>query len=477
MLPSLLRLGLVALGVAALADPLSAEERPNILLVFVDDLGWRDVGFAGVDKFVETPQLDSLRAQGMLFTQAYAAAGNCAPSRACLLSGQYGPRHGVYAVGDTDRGPKAKFRLAPVPNTQDLAPSIVTVAEALKPLGYATGHFGKWHVGSAAKGTAPRDQGFDVSPAELVAPGAGGEGATSKPAKKGNASEDPKKLRSITDAACAFITANKDRPFFAYVAHHAVHTPIQTGAASLEKFRAKAAGWTGPHVTAKYAACIFDTDAAIGRLLQHVDSLGLTSRTLVVFTSDNGGPHGQTSNEPLRGAKGCYYEGGIREPMLVRWPGKVPAGSTCTVPVINVDFFPTFVAAAGGTPAAALDGTSLLPLFSEKPAPLGRSALFWHFPGYLDTPVPRGRDTTFRTRPVTVIRRGDWKLHLWHEEWALDGGRAALATNRAVELYNLADDPGEHTDLSTTQPERRDELLTDLLAWMQRTGAPLARKK
>jgi arylsulfatase A-like enzyme len=192
-----------------------------------------------------------------------------------------------------------------------------------------------------------------------------------------------------------------------------------------------------------------------------------------VFTSDNGGTQ-QSSQEPLRGNKGCYYEGGIREPMIVRWPGVTRPGSRCAVPVINQDFYPTFLEAAGTAVPKdkVLDGASFLPLLKGATS-LPREAIFWHFPGYLDNPVIRGRDPVFRTRPVTVIRKGDWKLHLYHEEWQLDGGRAGLATNNAVELYNVVNDLSERQNLALKNPAKREELLGDLLKWMQSVPAPL----
>jgi arylsulfatase A-like enzyme len=437
----------------------AVAEGPNIVLILADDLGWRDVA-TNSDGFIETPHLDALQAQGMAFSAAYSGAANCAPSRACLLSGQYTPRHGVYAVDDTDRGPKDQFRLDPIPNTKALAPGIVTLAEALKARGYATAHFGKWHLGDARTGTGPKDQGFDVSPADA----------------KPDPETDPKGVFSITRSACDFITANKDRRFFAYVAHHAIHSPIEARPASLERFRAKAAGVKGPHVAAKYAASLYDLDESIGTLLATLKANGLEENTLVVFTSDNGGTP-QSINEPLRGAKGAYYEAGIRIPCFVRWPGVVRPGSSCDAPVMQADLYPTFVAAAGGEPSPSLDGASLLPLLRGESGTLARTSLYWHFPGYLNQPVPRGRDPVFRTRPVTVVRRGDWKLFLYHEEWLLDGGRDRLATNHAVELYNVRDDIGERTDLAGVETARRDELLADLLGWIERTGAPLARVK
>ncbi|WP_435020505.1 sulfatase [Tundrisphaera sp. TA3] len=467
------------------SPPAPAPDRPNIVLIFADDLGWRDVA-SNSDGFIETPNLDRLRSQGMSFTSAYAGAANCAPSRACLLSGQYTPRHGVYAVGDTDRGPKDKFRLAPVPNAQGLRSDIVTVAEALKGQGYATGHFGKWHLGSDARGTGPKSQGFDVSPPELVPARDGGddddEDEKPGPSRKGarkeaakGANPDPKRTVSITRAACDFIETNKDRPFFAYLAHHAIHTQLQAKESTLARFRAKADATNVPHVAALYAACTYDLDASVGVLLKKLEDLGLERNTLVIFTSDNGGTPASI-NEPLRGAKGAYYEAGIREPFFARWPGRIAPGSRCDVPIINQDLYPTFVAAAGGTPAPALDGANLLPLFEGK-GTIDRTSIFWHFPGYLDKPVPRGRDPLFRTRPVTVIRKGDWKLFLYHEEWVLDGGRDALATNHAVELYRVGQDIGEREDLAQKETARRDELLGDLLGWIKSTDARLATRK
>jgi arylsulfatase A-like enzyme len=224
-----------------------------------------------------------------------------------------------------------------------------------------------------------------------------------------------------------------------------------------------------------YAACTYALDKSVGILLQKLKDLDLEKNTLVVFTSDNGGVQ-VSSQEPLRGSKGGYYEGGIREPCIVRWPGVTRPGSRSDVPIINVDFFPTFLAAAGAPVPAGktLDGESLVPVLKGTGS-LQRTAIFWHFPGYLNNPVNRGREldvrTGFRSRPVTVIRKGDWKLHFYHEEWQLDGGRAKLATNHAVELYNLADDIGEHHDLANENTAKRDELLNDLLAWQKSTSA------
>jgi arylsulfatase A-like enzyme len=444
------------IGIAAKAK----VRKPNIVLIFADDLGWKDVGYQGSD-FMETPNIDRFAKEGMVFSAGYAAAGNCAPSRACLLSGNYTPRHHVYAVGSTDRGPKVSQRLVPIPNKSGLAKDNITFADALKAAGYVTGIFGKWHL-SGKDGVEPAEQGFDVVHQSF------GGWSDREP-------DNPKGIYSLTRAAGEFMEKNRERPFLVYLPHYAIHTGLQARASTLEKFKAKAPG--RQHHDAIYAACTYDLDDGVGILLKKIKDLGLEENTLVVFTSDNGGTQ-QSSQEPLRGNKGCYYEGGIREPLIVRWPGVTKPESRCDVPVINVDLFPTFLAAAGVTVPAGklLDGESLLPLLMLKgESALKRQAIFWHFPGYLDSAVIRGREldirTGFRTRPVSVIHKGDWKLHLYHEEWQLDGGREKMATNHAVELYNLAEDSGERNDLAGTNPGKRDELLDHLLAWIKATGA------
>lgn len=457
------RILLLALLLPLVALSAAQPARPNIILIFADDLGWRDVGWQGSD-FNETPHLDRLARSGMVFSQAYAGAGNCAPSRACLLSGTYTPRHHVYAVQTTDRGPRNAMRLVPIPNRSGLARDDVTLADALQSAGYATGIFGKWHL-EGPEGAAPGEQGFDTVHQSHHTWGDA----------KADHPENPKGIFSLTHGAIEFMERNRDRPFFIYLPHYAIHTGLQARPETLARFQVKRPGTQHSH--ALYAACLYDLDAGVGLLLEKLAALGLAENTLVVFTSDNGGTK-QSSQEPLRGNKGSYYEGGIREPFIARWPAVIRPGSRSDVPVINLDLFPTFLAAAGAPlpPGKVLDGESLLPLFRGS-GTLARQSIFWHFPGYLNDPVIRGRDldvrTGFRSRPVSVIRQGDWKLHLFHEEWVLDGGREKLAANRAVELYHLATDPGEHHDLALKETARRDGLLADLLAWMKSTNALL----
>lgn len=441
----------------------TAMASPNILLIFADDLGWKDVGFQGAENW-ETPHIDRLAREGLVFSHAYASAGNCAPSRANLLSGQYGPRHGVYAVQHTARGPRHLQRLIPIPNREDLPLETVTLAEALSAHGYATGLFGKWHL-EGPVGTTPQQQGFDVY-----------FNSRPKPNPFRDEPFDPKGIYSLTEATISFMREQRDagRPFFAFLSHHAIHTALEARPASIAKYRQAM-----PHATRReimYAACTHDFDDGVGQVLAALENLGLADDTLVVFTSDNGSTR-TSSQEPLRGNKGGYYEGGIREPFVVRWPGRIAAGRTEATPIFNIDFYPTFLAAAGAPvpEGKVLDGADLMPLFLGEAGAveaLAERPLYWYFPGYLNAPVLRGRDPDFRTRPVTVMRQGDWKLHLYHEEWVLDGGAGGLPENRAVELYHLGRDVGEHHDLSGSEPIVRDRMLDLMLAWKQSVPAP-----
>jgi len=459
-LPSILHLSLALVFIILSGSCSRTKElqKPNIVFILMDDLGWTDVGYMGSD-YYETPNIDRLAREGMIFTQAYANAANCAPTRASLLSGQYSPRHGVYTVARPDRGKSEDRRLIPVSNSREISLDKITIAEAIQPEGYVSAAIGKWHVGNI-----PGEQGFAFSLDRY------------EMAYKGHFNEDGEYLTDrLTDEAIQFISRNKDRPFFLYLAHYAVHTPIQAKEPGIEKYRNKETD--GCHQHATYAAMIESMDESVGSINSTLEELGLSENTLLIFFSDNGGHGTYTCQEPLRGGKGMFYEGGIRVPMFVRWPGKVEAGTTCDQPVISTDFYPTFVELAGAKPPVdyPLDGRSLLPLL-EGAGELDREALFWHFPAYLESYEglrDDSRDTVFRTRPVSVIRKGDWKLLLFHEEWILDGGLADMATNHSVELYNLARDPGEARDLARVETVKRDELLKDLLDWQQSVHAPV----
>ena len=440
----------------------SIYDNPNIVFIIIDDLGWKDVGYMG-SKYYETPAIDRLAKQGMIFTQAYANAANCAPTRASLLSGQYAPRHGVYTVGSSNRGKSEDRRLIPIENRTELDLAKITIAEALKNAGYMSAAIGKWHIGHK-----PEQHGFDygIDRNELNI--------------EGHFSENGEYLADLlTDEAINFIKKNNPhttkKPFFLYLSHHAVHTPIEAKKNTIEAFAKKPPD--DCHNNAAYAAMIKSVDESVARIIRVLEELELDHNTLLVFFSDNGGHGTYTCQKPLRGGKGMFYEGGIRVPMFVYWPGKVKPGSTCEEPVMSTDFYPTFLQLAGTSAPQdyELDGKSILPLLKGEKS-LSRNSLFWYFPCYLQAyegMTDDSRDPLFRTRPVSVILKGDWKLLMFHEEWVLDGGSESRDGNNAVELYNLKDDISEQNNLAQINTRKRDELLEELMDWQKNIEAPV----
>lgn len=437
---------------------LFADDKPNVLFIFLDDFGWRDAGFMGSD-FYETPHLDALAARGMVFTNAYAGAANCAPSRACLLSGQYSPRHEIYNVGTSRRGNKKHGKLMHIPGTDTLSTDIQTWAHRASEAGYRTGTIGKWHLSDD-----PLPYGFDFNFAgtHSGSPPRGYYPPHGNIPELADAPKDEYLTNRLTDEAIKFIRQESDRPWFLYLTHFAVHTPIQGEPELVNKYEQKQPGQLHNHPV--MAAMIESVDRGVGRIIAAIDSIAQRDNTIIVFTSDNGGYGPATSMKPLKGYKGTYYEGGIREPMFVVWPGKTKAGSTCQVPVINVDLFPTFCEMTGATlPDQPIDGISLCPLLTGQTNDAFESrSLFWHFPAYLQSyqRMDEQRDVLFRSRPCSIIRNGKWKLHEYFE----DGG---------LELYDLEADPGETTDLSDSNPDQRDRLHQLLMTWRENTGAPV----
>ena len=408
--------------------------------------------------YYETPNIDRLAEGGMIFTQAYANAANCSPSRACLLSGQYTPRHGVFTAGSGSfRGESKDRRLIPVYNSS-LPLDKITIAEALKPVGYVSAAIGKWHVGHS-----PEQQGFDVSISreELGY-------------KDGHFKDNGEYLTDrLTDESIKFIRENRENKFFLYLAHYAVHIPIQAKNEYVEKYNVKKPD--GCHNNPEYAAMIQSVDESVAKINHELEDLGLSENTILIFFSDNGGNGEFTCQTPLRGGKGMYYEGGIRVPMFVYWPGKIKPGSFCDEPVIGSDFYPTFLELAGVKKPInyTIDGESIVPLLKGGNS-LNRKSIFWHFPAYLESYnglKDQSRDTIFRTRPVSVIRKGDWKLLMFHEEWLLDGGYDKISENNSIELYNLKTDISESNNLCNTEIEERNKLLDDLLHWLDTTTA------
>lgn len=427
------------------------SKKPNIIYINVDDMGWTDPGFMG-STYHETPNIDTLASQGMVFTDAYAPAANCAPSRACCLTGNTMPRHGVYTVQNSDRGKSEHRKLIPTPNTLFIDKDKPTMASLLRDAGYATCHVGKFHVGEN-----PLDYGFDVNaggghwghPNSYFSPYGGPDNLPTD--------EDGEYLTDrLVNESIDFIRANCDRPFFLYLATYTVHGPLQAKEEVIEKYRQKTP--TEKHSNPIYAAMIDSLDENVGRIMDTLDQLGLTDDTMILFTSDNGGVYEITKQWPLRAGKGAYYEGGIREPMIVRWPGKVTPGSTCNVPVCGIDFLPTFTDVAS-TDCPVVDGKSMMPLLTGNGSFPDRP-LFWHFPVYLQNGNPESRDMIFRTRPGSVVRYGNWKLHEYFE-------------GSDVELYNLNDDIGEAHNLADQEPEKVKELHALLMAWRDDVNAPV----
>lgn len=454
---------LIASAAAASADsPEPADNsstqttRPNIVFFLIDDLGWKDVGFMG-STYYQTPNIDRLAKSGMVFTSAYTCGPNCAPTRACLMSGQYSPRHGVYTVGNSDRGNAKQRKLIPVKNTRVLRDDVVTLAESLQAAGYATAHFGKWHLGPD-----PKTQGFAVNVGgnQAGAP----PGGYFSPYRNRNLSNGPKGeylTDRLTDEAIQFVNANKGKPFFLHFAHYAVHTPIQAKADLVEKYRKRKGDRN--HNNPTYAAMIDSVDQSVGRMLKLLDERKLADDTLVVFYSDNGGYGPATSMHPLRGSKGMLYEGGVRVPLTVRWPGKVKPGTRSDEPVTTVDFYPTLLAAAGVKPPEEqpLDGRNLLPLLTQTGG-LNRRAIYWHFPAYLQR--YRGIPGPWRTTPAGAVRSGRYKLIEFFEDDRL-------------ELYDLENDPGESKNLAESEPEKTRELHGLLKSWRKSLNAPVPTTK
>ena len=425
------------------SQALSAESTrpPNVILILMDDMGWRDVGFMG-NRFVETPNLDRLAQNGLVFTQAYASAPNCAPTRACLMSGQYTPRHGIYTVVDPRQPAGSPWqKMMAAPSKSDLDPRVVTIAESLRSSGYTTGFFGMWNLGRGRRGpVTPGGQGFE----QVVFPENLGFAKDAYFDDAGNYLSD-----RITDEVIKFIDKSNGKPFFAYFADHAVHSPFEPKPELLRKYERKAALGKDRRDDPAYAATIEAVDQNVGRIVETLARRKLTENTLVIFTSDNGATPQFTA--PLRGSKGQLYEGGIRVPLMVSWSGLKKPGRVCDTPVSSIDWYPTILDLANGKAPKGqiLDGVSLTPAF-QAATPLSRPRLYWHFPCYV------GRAT-----PSSAVREGDFKLIEFFE----DGGH--------LELYDLRTDPKEEHDLSTSMPEKTASLYRTLQEWQSVTGAAI----
>jgi arylsulfatase A-like enzyme len=457
------------LGIARLLGNETAHNKPNFVLVLVDDLGWMDTGCYG-SEYYDTPNINRLAGEGMRFTNGYAACAVCSPTRAAVMTGRYPARLGVtdwirarFQRGKipADKknpteyvGGKNRKLLCP-PNALWMELEEITIAEALKSAGYTSCHIGKWHLG--ADDWYPDKQGFDYNiggcdfgqpPSYFDPYSRKGQGPipTLAGRRKGEYLTDRE-----ADEAVKFIRRHKDEPFFLYMAHYAVHTPIQGKADLVAKYKGKK---PTKQKNPTYAAMVESVDDAVGSIMSVLDELDIADRTIVFFTSDNGGLMGVTNNEPLRAGKGYPYEGGIREPLIVRWPKTVKGGSISHEPVTSVDYLPT-VCEAAGVPLPQdrdIDGASLLDhLKSNGTKALNRDAIYWHFPHY------RGKVV-----PYSIIRAGDWKLIKRYE-------------GKTFELFNLKDDLSEKNELSEKMPAKVKELDAKLSGWLRATGAKLPR--
>ncbi len=460
------------MGAAAAALPswaLSGAERQqlNLIFVLIDDMGWADAACYG-SRFHETPNIDRLAAEGMRFTNAYAAAPVCSPTRASIMTGKYPAR---LHLTDWIPGENRSEKLKAVAFEQQLPLQEVTVAEALRSAGYTNCHVGKWHLGNES--WYPDRQGFEINI------GGNSWGHPHKgyfsPYQMQNLEEGPVGeylTDRLTDEAIRFLEHTRDKPFYLNLWHYAVHQPIQAPKELVGKYEAKLLrlpAATGPEFTTEhdhknreyqarpdYAAMVESVDTGLGRVLDKLKELRIDDRTAIIFFSDNGGLSTAgtfpTSNRPLRAGKGWLYEGGIREPLIVRWPGVTRPGSSCAAPVISTDFYPTMLQMARLplNPGQHVDGLSLLPLLTGKSIEVSRKTMFWHYPHYHGS----------GHRPSGAMRSGDFKLIEFFEDMS-------------VELYDLNADLSERNNLAAQLPDKTAALRTQLHDWRRGVSASM----
>ena len=474
-------LGLGAAGVllgCSSVKSVSMKKQPNFVFFLVDDLGWTDLGSFGTS-FYDTPNIDKLCASGMKFTNAYAACPVCSPTRASILTGKYPQRVGITdyinsAGGNQPEKWRRKTKLLPAAYKDRLAHQEVTIAEAMKEAGYATFFAGKWHLGP--EGFWPGDQGFDVNKGGIERGGPYGGKRYFSPYGNPRLEDGPDGEHlpdRLASETVKFIKAQQDKPFLAYLSFYSVHTPLMARPDLKKKYQEKAKtvqsadpawGQEGSRRVrlvqdhAVYAGMVEAMDQAVGKVLDALERLQLANDTVVIFMSDNGGlstSEGHpTSNLPLRAGKGWLYEGGIREPMIIRAPGTTKSGSVCAEPVISTDFYPTILELGSlpPKPDQHVDGVSLVPLLQKRS--LAQRPLFWHYPHYGN----QGGS------PGGAIRLGDYKLIEFYED-------------NHVELYNLKNDISEKKDLSAKLPQKTKELRKKLHAWLKEVDARMPKPK
>ncbi|NLY01441.1 MAG: sulfatase [Rhodopirellula sp.] len=431
---------LVFLAPAVAAD--AAGRKPNIVFLLIDDMGWPDVACYG-HQFHETPAIDRLARDGVRFTDFYAATPVCSSTRSTIQTGQYSARTGITDFIPGHWRPFEKLIVPPIEH--ELREGIRSPGDCLAAAGYQTAYFGKWHLGPE-----PEKLGYQVTERQL-----GKDFQKWRTTKK----PGPKSIDFLTDATLWFIQQNRDRPFFVTLSHHAVHIPVEARAETTAKYDNKPKPEEGVN-NPVYAAMVEDLDTSIGRILDKLKELGLSDDTIVVFTSDNGGIRMMftgvgdviSDNAPLRDEKGTLYEGGIRVPLIVRWPGVVAPGSVCDEPATTADLLSTFCEIASAQlPQQPIDGTSLVPLLEDPTQTLPRDAIYFHYPHY------------HHSRPAGAIRAREWKLIEFFDD-------------EKRELYHLENDIGESNDLAAAKPELARQLQQELAAWRERVGARMTTK-
>lgn len=429
----------------------NVTDKPNIVLIMTDDMGWMDLHCQG-NSILRSAHIDTLARQGVRFTNAYAAAPVCSPTRAALITGLAPARLHITQHGAD--GPQfwpEDRRVQPPPTKDSLPHETTTLAERLKSAGYASGFFGKWHLGSDPK-FWPTEHGFDVN---IGGCGFGGPPTyfdpyripTLPPRKTGEYLTD-----RLADEAIAFLRCERDGPLFVCLWTYNPHYPFEAPAELIPHYQ----GREGPGLkNPVYGGQIEATDRAVGRVLDELTRLGMAEETLVIFTSDNGGWSGATDNRPLRAGKGFLYEGGLRVPLIVRWPGVTKAGAVNDTPVVSMDLTATILDAASVTLGEheSLDGESLRPLFQG--GKLERDALFFHYPHFAFHKA---------NRPGSAIRSGRYKLILWYDD-------------DSVELFDLDKDLGEKENLTEMKPEVAQRLMARLHGWLVSTKAGLPNKR
>lgn len=440
---------------------------PNIIIIYADDLGWADVGYNN-NQYYETPSIDKLAAEGLILNRFYPSAANCAPSRACMMSGKFTPRHGVYIPQGLSRGgtieemrfkvptigADSSFNTFPVSINQ-LAPDFMSLAELLNQADYKTARFGKWHIGGD-------NQGFDINSANGEIGNITNYGKSEK-----RFYSDTLVAEKLTSASIEFIKKNKQKPFFLYLAHWEVHGPKAAMKDRISYYQNKKDSLGYAKYDAVYAAEVEQLDISVKRIYETLKAENLLENTLLIFTSDNGGVSDNTPNYPLRAGKGTFYEGGIRTPCFMYWKGVITQGRVSDQPVNGVDFMPTFAEFSGiDLLKEKFDGESIVPLLLGKEYKREKP-IFFHFPLYIggggnDKQLPsyKGKENYWRAVPLSVIMKDEWKLIKYYEY-------------DKVELFNLEHDISENKDLSAVEIEKKTELLNELNAWIEKTNAPI----